>query len=265
MKKVPFRIGTTSYIIPADILPNLEYLAGRVDDVELVLFEVDDGQNNLPDEATIQKAEQILRRAGMSVTVHLPLDLRLGEDNASQQESIAKALYVIRRTEALQPWAYVLHLDGRMVRMVYGSTEWQAWSHRTQAAMRKLAASLPEPYQLAVENLDGYPPAFWDDALLDLPVSRCVDIGHLWKDGHDPLPYLKAHLRNTRVLHLHGVGTRDHQSLRYVPPEELQRVLACLVAADFQGVLTLEVFGEEDFNTSREVLLEVLHQMDLEG
>ncbi len=29
----------TSYIVPADILPNLRYLAGKVQDVELVLFE----------------------------------------------------------------------------------------------------------------------------------------------------------------------------------------------------------------------------------
>jgi sugar phosphate isomerase/epimerase len=263
--KVPFRIGTTSYIIPADILPNLEYLTGQVDDVELVLFEVDDGQNNLPDEATIQRAGQILRRAGMSVTVHLPLDLRLGADEAGRQQSLDKALRVIRRTEALQPWAYVLHLDGSEVRSAYGCADWQAWSQRTHAAMRDLAASLPEPRLLAVENLDGYPPAFWDEALLGLPVSRCVDIGHLWKDGHDPLPYLQARLRDTRVLHLHGVGTRDHQSLRHVPPAELQRVLACLAAADFRGVLTLEVFGEEDFHTSREALLEVLHQMNLEA
>jgi len=265
VKKVPFRIGTTSYIIPADILPNLEYLAGQVDDVELVLFEVDDGQNNLPDEATIQRAGQILRRAGMSVTVHLPLDLRLGAGPRDSRQSIAKALRVMRRTQALQPWAYVLHLDGHALRSDYGSADWQTWSRRTRAAMRELTAALPEPRLLAVENLDGYPPTFWDEALRGLPVSRCVDIGHLWKDGHDPLPFLNAHLPETRVLHLHGVGTRDHQSLRHVPPAELRRVLACLVAADFRGVLTLEFFGEDDFHTSREALLEVLHQMNLEA
>ena len=44
-----FRIGATSYIIPADILPNVEYLAPQVDDVELVLFETDEYGSNLPD------------------------------------------------------------------------------------------------------------------------------------------------------------------------------------------------------------------------
>jgi hypothetical protein len=37
-----FRIGTTSYIIPAGIVPNVAYLAPQVDDVELVMFETDE-------------------------------------------------------------------------------------------------------------------------------------------------------------------------------------------------------------------------------
>ena len=48
MNDLPFRLGTTSYILPDDILPNGRYLAGKVDDVELVLYEVDEAQNNLP-------------------------------------------------------------------------------------------------------------------------------------------------------------------------------------------------------------------------
>ena len=50
-----FRLGTTSYIIPADLIPNIEYLAGRVEDVELILFEVDDGPNNMPDESALRQ------------------------------------------------------------------------------------------------------------------------------------------------------------------------------------------------------------------
>jgi len=48
MKPTPFRIGTTSYIIPDEIIPNVRFLAARVEDVELVLFEADEGMNNLP-------------------------------------------------------------------------------------------------------------------------------------------------------------------------------------------------------------------------
>ena len=48
-----FRIGTTSYIIPAQISPNVEYLAPRVDHVQLVLFEMDEYGSNLPDAAWV--------------------------------------------------------------------------------------------------------------------------------------------------------------------------------------------------------------------
>ena len=54
MQTYPFRLGTTSYIIPDDILPNARFLADKVDDIELVLFEVDDGPNNLPTPQTLK-------------------------------------------------------------------------------------------------------------------------------------------------------------------------------------------------------------------
>ncbi len=47
------RLGTTSYIYPADIITNVRRLAGKVQDVELVIFELDEGSNGLPDDDTI--------------------------------------------------------------------------------------------------------------------------------------------------------------------------------------------------------------------
>ncbi len=47
--RFPFRLGTTSYIIPADLMTNVRLLSPLVDDIELVLFEADD-ESNLPDE-----------------------------------------------------------------------------------------------------------------------------------------------------------------------------------------------------------------------
>ena len=35
----PFRIGATSYVLAADMLTNVRYLADRVDDIELLVFE----------------------------------------------------------------------------------------------------------------------------------------------------------------------------------------------------------------------------------
>ena len=95
MKNFPFRLGTTSYIIPADILPNAHYLAGKVRDIELILFEVDDGHNNLPSAEVIDELKRIGDQFDLSYTVHLPLDLKLGEDGSEQDQSLVKARRVI--------------------------------------------------------------------------------------------------------------------------------------------------------------------------
>src|SRR5512138_1637445 len=87
MQTYPFRLGTTSYIIPADILPNARYLAGKVRDIELILFEVDDGPNNLPSPEVIDELTHIAQQHDMTYTVHLPLDLKLGEDGSDRDQS----------------------------------------------------------------------------------------------------------------------------------------------------------------------------------
>jgi sugar phosphate isomerase/epimerase len=247
---LPFRLGTTSYIIPDEILPNARYLAGKVRDIELVLFELDDGPSNLPDDAVTAELNAITAEHGMSYTVHLPLDLRLGADGEAQHISLVKARRVIEATRAVDPWAYVLHLDGKEVR---GSADPQAlsrWQDQAVRALEIVAGWAGEPERLAVENLEGYPLDFWEPVFARIPVSRCVDIGHLWLDGHDPLPYLAHALPTTRVIHLHGIGTRDHQSLAHTAPDLLAAALRPLMEAPYRGVLTLEIFNEDDLHTS---------------
>jgi sugar phosphate isomerase/epimerase len=265
MKKVPFRIGTTSYILPADILPNVQYLAGQVDDVELVLFEVEAGGGNLPDAETIAQLAKIAVGNDLTYSVHLPLDLRLGDDDLSREQSLRKALQVMQATADLDPFAYVLHLDGRSIQQEYRSQNWRDWCVRTRRALSRLIEQVENPGLLAVENLEHYPPEFWDEALEGMPVSRCVDVGHLWVDGYDALPYLESHIADARVIHIHGHAQRDHQSLNLVAPEELTRVIDFLVTCNFSGVMTMEIFGEGDFRSSRETLLNVLRGMDLEA
>ncbi len=263
--KLPFRVGTTSYIILADILPNAQFLADKVDDIELVLFEVDDGSNNLPEDNVIDELNCLAVRHDLTFTVHLPLDLQFGLDENAREQSLQKASRVIERMGRLDPFAYVLHLDGRSVRTQYLSQEWKQWNRRTRFSLDELAARVAaHPTRLAVENLDGYPPDFWDVVLQGAPVSRCVDIGHLWYEGHDPLPYLQKHIARTRVIHMHGYAERDHQSLAHVPGEKLEKVLAFLIRANFRGVLTLEVFGEDDFQSSMDALDQVIEHLKVE-
>jgi len=261
-----FRLGTTSYILPDDILPNVRFLADKVQDIELVLFEVDDGPNNLPSPEVVGELAALAETHDLTFTVHLPLDLRLGGGGDEGHVSLVKAKRVIDCTRTLNPWAYVLHLDGKELLSPLPAGEgpgvreksWQAHSIR---ALELAATWAGGAERLAVENLERYPLDFILPVIERMPVSRCVDIGHLWLDGHDPLPYLRAALPRTRVIHLHGIAERDHKSLAHMPPEKLNPVIGTLLREGYAGVLTLEVFGEDDFYSSLEALKTTIRDM----
>lgn len=257
MNNFSFRLGTTSYIIPDDILPNARYLAGKAKDIELILFEVDDGPNNLPSPEVIGELSQIAKQYDMTYTVHLPLDLKLGEGGSERDQSLVKAKRVMDCTRQLDPWAYVLHLDGKFVRTSTDGDVLARWQDQSVRALEIAAEWAGGMGKLAVENLESYPLDFIDPVLERVAASRCVDIGHLWLDGLDPLPYLQAALPRTRVIHMHGLAERDHRSLAFMPEEKVRAVWNELVRADYKGVLTLEVFSEEDFLSSMDVVRKI--------
>ncbi len=254
LNNLPFRIGTTSYIIPDDLLPNARFLVDKVQDMQLVLFDVADGPNNLPDAATVATLADLAAQHNFTYTVHLISDLRW-DAGAATQPALDQARQVIKLTQALHPWAYLLHLDGKAVRALETApatlAEWQTDCVR---ALERVSAWVDDPACLAVENLEGYPPDFVQPVVMRTRVSRCVDIGHLWLDGYDPLPYLATALPRTRVVHLHGLAERDHNSLAHMEPSQLDPVVELLLHTPYRGVLTLEVFGEADFASSMAAL-----------
>lgn len=252
---LPFRVGATSYIIADDLLPNARFLADFVQDMQLVLFDLPGGPSNLPDVATVTALAAWGQARDLTYTVHLIEDLA---PQASDQpnSSWLKAQEVITRTTPLTPWAYVFHLDGRAVRTPETPNTLLAdWQQQMGDAVNQVAQWAGDATRLAVENLEGYPPNFVTPALANTGASRCVDVGHLWLDGHDPLPWLQAALPRTRVVHLHGLhDSRDHQSIVHTPPALLDPVIDCLLTQRYNGVLTLEIFGEDDFWSSFQAL-----------
>ncbi len=246
MPSMSFQIGSTSYVYEAGLAENAERLAsaGLIQDMELVLFELADGQSNFPDTDTIDRLTAVRQRHGLNYTVHLPLDLRSAPDGL--HPSLEQARRVIALTRPLAPWAYVAHLDG-------DGRDADGWGEQALAALRDVVG-LAAPSPLAVENLETYDAALFAPLLKQANAQRCIDVGHLWKQGRDPLPLLDAGLPEARVVHLHGcVDGRDHISLAQMSPAQLDPVVRRL--ATFSGVVTLEVFGEEDFFSSRVALL----------
>jgi sugar phosphate isomerase/epimerase len=232
------RLGTTSYIYPADIITNVRRLAGKVQDVELVIFEFDEGSDSLPDDDTIAELNALGAAHDMTFTVHLPLSLCL----ADEQPSVDKAVRVIRSTERLLPHGFIVHLDGK-TRM--SPDELKRWRDNSLRSLEIICDEVRHPGLVCVENLDDQSPTMLDSILDKMPVSCCIDVGHLWKQELDPIPVLDRWLSRARVVHIHGVGERDHKRLSLMPAAELDPVVASLHAS-FQGVLTLEVFNERD-------------------
>ena len=261
-----FRIGTTSYIIEDDLLPNTIWLADKVDDIELVLFDLDDGQSNLPSYKTAVAMRQVADEHDLTFTVHLPLDIRLNDDGSLNHPSMLKAKKVIDCVRPLNPFAYVLHLDGRHVRGEdVPETAVCTWQEHSVKALQLLAERVGGFDKLAVENLEGYPLDFILPVIDRIPVKRCVDIGHLWLDGHDPLPYLQAALPRTKVIHLHGLDERDHSSLTHMTDAQVDGILHYLLSENFTGVLSLEVFGEADFRSSLTAVHESINRFTNQG
>jgi sugar phosphate isomerase/epimerase len=250
----PFRLGTTSYILPDDLLPNVEFLGPLVDDVELVLFESDD-VSNLPDVGVIEKLAELKRTSQVSYTVHLPIDIQLGsQDETARKQSVRKCLKVIELTGSLAPLAYIIHFDGEM-RGRKPAQDVGRWTDRLGQSVSELLSTGFEPESLCVETLD-YPFEYVADIVSHYDLSICIDIGHLAFYGYPIWENLDKYLNRCRVIHLHGsVDGVDHKDIGMLDP----RIPAMLIRRlglenDKERVLTLEIFGLEDFERSMAVM-----------
>jgi sugar phosphate isomerase/epimerase len=265
--RLPFRLGSTSYVYPADILPNVRQLATLVDDVELVLFEVDD-QSNLPSPDVVKALGLLAEAHDLTYTVHLPLDLRLASGDAWRHPSMEKARRVIRSTRPLRPWAYVVHLDATEIENEpsISPAALARWRDQATRSLEMIAREAGAPHLLAVENLENYRPDAFLPLLDRLPISLCADVGHFLKVGQPPVPYLQAHGERIRVIHLHGCRDgRDHRGLDLIPDDLLAELRDWLVTARYQGVLTLEVFTERHFFPGRALILSLMRGEEKEG
>jgi len=256
-----YRLGTTSFIIEAGLLENAHYLAGKVQDMELVLFDREDGQCNLPSAQVVSALKQAAQDKDLSYTVHLPEDLKWQNEMGKPHPSLAKARKAIQATQDLQPLAYVVHLDGRGVDW-RSRQERKTWEDQALKALERAAEWAGSWQKIALENLEGFPLHYLDGVFTRVPVSVCLDVGHLWVDGWDAAAVLSNGVDwpRIRVVHLHGIAPqgRDHQSLAFQPHAKLAAVFDLLARNQFSGVLTLEVFGEEDFLSSMQVVQNVL-------
>jgi sugar phosphate isomerase/epimerase len=251
--RFPFRLGTTSYILPADVLTNARYLARLVDDIQLVLFESPD-VSNLPDADTIARLADVAEEQGVTYTVHFPLDVRLGAaSEAVRRRAVAHCRRIVELTAPLDPFGYAVHFDGS--ENGEQATDARGWRDALERSARDLAALGVAPEKLGVETL-AYPFEQVADIAERHGFSVCLDIGHVQVAGRDLGEYLDRYLRRARVLHVHGVREgQDHESLREQPRAVLADLMARLAApAAPPRVVTVEVFDPPKLEASLAVL-----------
>lgn len=252
--RLPFRVGATSYVIPADILPNVRRLAGVVDDVEVLLFESHGPEGGAPSAAAVAELEKLAADHGLTYTVHLPIDIRTGNLEAGpRRRAVDACRRIIARMERLAPEAYILHLSGD-VGAASTADDIGRWQARQSESLLAILADV-EPARLCIENLD-YPFALAAPVMRELGLGVCIDIGHLLVNGHDATAHLDRYLEAARVVHLHGAaGGRDHRSIRHLDPAFREALLErlCLRPAA-RRVVTLELFREQDLRESLDML-----------
>ncbi|HET6491228.1 MAG TPA: cobamide remodeling phosphodiesterase CbiR [Syntrophales bacterium] len=250
--RFPFRLGTTSFILFDDYLPNVRHLAPMVDDIELLFTDPSDGA--LPDLAAMQEIRRIADRSSLSFTIHLPYDRDLGaSDDAARMEAVWDLVHVIERSRTLNPFAWILH----------PFCEWQHfgsdgppgdWMDRFSASIDFLLEKGIPPGRLCLENLR---PAFnpLESLVATKGLSVCLDVGHIVIYGHDLDDFLKRYGSRIRVLHLHGIRDgRDHCSLAWLDPQVLETLMAFLHNGRAQRIVTLEVLGQADLDESLRVM-----------
>lgn len=247
--RVPFRLGTTSFIYPAGWATNVDRLAPHVDEVELLFFE-SQAPGSLPDEAEMQRLADIAANQSLTYTIHLPVDVDLGSADRTQRRLAVDTLAAIyRRTTHLPITSYTLHL-AYPAKAPRQADDIRAWQERTRSGLETLLAADVAPQTISIETLD-YPFAWAAPLVEALDLRVCLDIGHLIFYGYDVSATLDRHLTRTTVIHLHGVADgKDHRPLDCLETTLLDVILMRLERYGYKGSLSLEVFGLEAFERS---------------
>jgi sugar phosphate isomerase/epimerase len=246
----PFKIGTTSFIYPDDYIPNVIMLGPYVDAIELLLFE-SRGVGTLPSLSLISELGRLAADFDLSYNVHLPTDISISDpDPVRRKSAVQRFKRVIDLVQPLNPSAMVLHVpyaDGP-----FNEYDINTWRNDVRRNLVDILSTVESAEIIAIESLD-YPLELWEDMIIDLNLSVCLDLGHLMVYDQDMLAAFDKFAPKTTVLHVHGVDNKsDHQSLAKLSDELFATVAQIL--GKFSGTVSLEVFSYSDLVSSLEYL-----------
>jgi sugar phosphate isomerase/epimerase len=248
--RYPFSLSTTSFIYPADYIPNVNLLGPYVDEIELLLFE----SNDIASLFSVSVIDELCRLASdlnIGYNIHLPTDVSLSAPDISQQR-IAVDTYknVIQRMLPLAPTTFSLHIPynegDREITTI------NTWRDRVRSNLERLLSGGLDGQAISIETLD-YPLDRIEDIILDLNLSICLDVGHLILNGYNIEDLFNRFRSRISVIHLHGVeNNQDHISLDRLPQHCINPIIEIL--KHYTGIVSLEVFSYNNLNPSLHVL-----------
>ncbi len=258
-----FRIGAPSMVFGPGTLKNVQRLAGLVDHVEIVLFHTPT-LHNIPTPEEMECIREIAADRGLSLSVHLPTCLEIASPDPDRcRDSLAMAASLITQLQHPAIQNFILHIpyDRPTLAAVPGRyfhaenrDAFAGWLDRARDGLRRLRAASGSGAPLLVENINHSPvlmQSLWEEGRCGF----CLDIGHLLLGGEPVLPVMDACLPHIREIHLHGVvGYEEHLGLNVLPLERVRRWMDRLTAADFRGVVNLEMFSPADLTASLEMV-----------
>ena len=260
-RSFPFRLATTSYIFPTEILPNIRCLGRYFDEVELVLFE-SGHENNLPTPGEVREMGCLASDLDLTYNVHLPADLFFGDPNTALRRKFCETAFSFyERTIPLAPTFYILHLDSRKADKTV-EPDRSAWRNRVGESLQTMQMKGIDLRRMAVENLE-YPLQRISPFVEAFDMSFCLDIGHLLRYGHDAAEQMASFLKMSSAVHLHGVDNgKDHAGLDHIAPSEWG--LICKALEEYDGCISLEVFSLDDLSVSLNKMQDIVRKEELQ-
>lgn len=245
----PFRLGTTSFIYPDNILPNVKKIGAYFDEIELLVFE-SMPKGVLPSPADIRELAQLSKELDLTYNIHLPTDISLTDPSDAQKaRAVDTLLEVIQLFAPLSPSTHTLHLSmDRATR----PEDLSAWEKQAEKGLALLVPHLSDPSLVSLETL-WYAPDCLQPLANNFGLSVCIDAGHHFKYGYDLKTSFDIFGDKIPVVHLHGVDfsevvPKDHTSLDRLPHDLFHQTTEFL--ATYKGVVSLEVFNLENLNRS---------------
>jgi sugar phosphate isomerase/epimerase len=246
----PFRLGTTSFIYPDHIIPNVRKIGGFFDEIELLVFE-SIANGVLPSKSDIRELGLLANELDLTYNIHLPTDISLTDPSQTQRALAADTLVrVIELFAPLTPTTYTLHLP--RTRKIIPKEDLLYWEERARKGLSLLVPRLDDPRLISLETL-WYQPEPLKPLIDDFNLSLCLDAGHHFKYDYDLKTTFDLFGKDISLVHLHGVdfsgqGPRDHTGLDRLPHDLFD--LTTRLLATYEGTVCLEVFNLENLTRS---------------